>query len=262
VSRTLEAGIGDDALARFARALDRDEITDRFAARSRTWRTLIDPETRLPRGRDSEGRWRTPFDPLKPTSPLNNPGDYTEANAWQYLWTPALFDAEGLRDALGGPAAFVEKLDTFFFGLPPTEGAAFLGQEAMIGQYAHGNEPSHHVAWLYGLTDRPETGHALVRRIAESFYLDQPNGVIGNDDAGQMSAWYVFATLGLYPAEPSSSRYVLGAPLVEQAVIAAPGVGPLTIRCETRPVATPYDIAHEALIARRVLALPCSALAR
>jgi predicted alpha-1,2-mannosidase len=262
VSRTLEAGIGDDALARFARALDRDEITDRFAARSRTWRTLIDPETRLPRGRDSEGRWRTPFDPLKPTSPLNNPGDYTEANAWQYLWTPALFDAEGLRDALGGPAAFVEKLDTFFFGLPPTEGAAFLGQEAMIGQYAHGNEPSHHVAWLYGLTDRPETGHALVRRIAESFYLDQPNGVIGNDDAGQMSAWYVFATLGLYPAEPSSSRYVLGAPLVEQAVIAAPGVGPLTIRCETTPVTTPYDIAHEALIARRVLALPCSAPAR
>ena len=163
---------------------------------------------------------------------------------------------------MGGPAAFVEKLDTFFFGLPPTEGAAFLGQEAMIGQYAHGNEPSHHVAWLYGLTDRPETGHALVRRIAESFYLDQPNGVIGNDDAGQMSAWYVFATLGLYPAEPSSSRYVLGAPLVEQAVIAAPGVGPLTIRCETTPVTTPYDIAHEALIARRVLALPCSAPAR
>lgn len=262
VSRTLEAGIGDDALARFARALDRDEIADRFAARSRTWLALIDPETRLPRGRDSEGRWRTPFDPLKPTSPLNNPGDYTEANAWQYLWTPALFDAEGLRDALGGPAAFAEKLDTFFFGLPTTEGAAFLGQEAMIGQYAHGNEPSHHVAWLYALTDRPETGQALVRRIAESFYLDQPDGVIGNDDAGQMSAWYVFATLGLYPAEPSSSRYVLGAPLVEQAVIAAPGVGPLTIRCEATSVATPNDIAHEALIARRTLTLPCSVSAR
>ncbi|WP_269513687.1 GH92 family glycosyl hydrolase [Brevundimonas subvibrioides] len=258
VSRTLEAGIGDDALARFARARGRDEIADRFAARSRSWRALIDPETRLPRGRNSEGHWRTPFDPLKPTSPLNNPGDYTEANAWQYLWTPALFDAEGLRDTLGGPAAFAEKLDTFFFGLPPTEGAAFLGQEAMIGQYAHGNEPSHHVAWLYALTDRPGTGQALVRHIAESFYLDQPDGVIGNDDAGQMSAWYVFATLGLYPAEPSSGRYVLGAPLVEQAVIDAPGVGPLTIRCETTPVATPYDIAHEDLIARRALALPCS----
>lgn len=258
VSRTLEAGIGDDALARFARARGRDAVADRFARRSRAWRALMDPETRLARGRDSQGAWRTPFDPLKPTSPLNNPGDYTEANAWQYTWTPALFDPQGLRDALGGPAAFVEKLDAFFFALPPTEGAAFLGQEAMIGQYAHGNEPSHHVAWLYAITDRRETGQALVRRIAERFYLDRPDGVIGNDDAGQISAWYVFATLGLYPAQPSSGRYVLGAPLVRQAVIDPPGGARLTIRCGAMRALAPHDIAHGILMARTSLRLPCA----
>ncbi|PTT06561.1 hypothetical protein DBR10_11975 [Caulobacter sp. HMWF025] len=223
VSRTLEAGIGDDAVARMATLLGEPTTGQRFARRAGSWRALIDPETRLTRGRDSQGNWRTPFDPLMPTSPLNNPGDYTEANAWQYSWTPALHDPEGLRDAMGGAAAFRAMLDRFFFDLPPTKGAAYLGQEAMIGQYAHGNEPSHHVAWLYAFTDKPETGHRLVRRIAHDFYKDRPDGIIGNEDAGQMSAWYIFATLGFYPAQPASGRYVLGIPLVERARIEVPG---------------------------------------
>jgi predicted alpha-1,2-mannosidase len=219
VSRTLEAGIGDDATARMAAMLGANDVAATFARRAEGWRNLIDPETRLVRGRDSKGGWRTPFDPLTPTSPLNNPGDYTEANAWQYSWTPGLFDPEGLVEAMGGREAFRRKLDTFFFDLKPLEGWEYLGQEAMIGQYAHGNEPSHHVAWLYAFTDRPETGQALVRRIASSFYADTPNGLIGNDDAGQMSAWYVFATLGLYPVVPASGDYVLGRPLVSKAVL-------------------------------------------
>jgi predicted alpha-1,2-mannosidase len=230
VSRTLEAGIGDDATARMAAMLGETALAERFAARAGNWRKLVDPDTRLARGRDSTGGWRTPFDPMMPTSPLNNPGDYTEANAWQYSWTPAIHDPEGLIVAMGGREAFRRKLDTFFFDLKPLEGWAYLGQEAMIGQYAHGNEPSHHIAWLYAYTDRPETGQALVRRIATDFYADTPQGLIGNEDAGQMSAWYVFATLGFYPVQPASGSFVAGMPLVRRATIAVPGRPTLTIK--------------------------------
>lgn len=239
VSRSLEAGIGDAATARMAAMLGEKGEAKRFAARARNWRKLIDPETRLARGRDAAGGWRTPFDPLTPTSPLNNPGDYTEANAWQYTWTPALHDPAGLVKALGGKKAAGAMLDRFFFELPVTKGAEYLGQEAMIGQYAHGNEPSHHVAWLYAYTDRPERTAALVRRIAESFYRDTPDGLVGNEDAGQMSAWYVFATLGFYPLDPVSAQYVAGLPLTPRAVLRVPGREVLTIEqagCKEGPV--------------------------
>lgn len=229
VSRTLEAGIGDDAVARMAANLGDTTTAKRFSTRAQAWRHLIDPDTRLARGRDSEGKWRHPFDPLRPTSPLNNPGDYTEANAWQYSWTPALFDPQALIDAMGGRALFRDMLDRFFFKLAPSAGAEYLGQEAMIGQYAHGNEPSHHIAWLYAFTESPETGHRLVRRIAEDFYKDRPDGIIGNEDAGQMSAWYIFATLGFYPVQPASGHYVAGIPLVERARIKVPGRAILVI---------------------------------
>lgn len=230
VSRSLEAGIGDAATARMAQMLGEDQLAGRFAKRAQGWRQLIDPETRLARGRDSGGAWRTPFDPLTPTSPLNNPGDYTEANAWQYSWTPALHDPLGLQHMWGGKRGLRAMLDRFFFELPTTKGAAFLGQEAMIGQYAHGNEPSHHIAWLYAYTDRAETGHQLVKRIAEEFYRDTPDGIIGNEDAGQMSAWYIFATLGFYPLDPSNASYVAGIPLVESATVRVPGQRALHIK--------------------------------
>jgi predicted alpha-1,2-mannosidase len=229
VSRTLEAGIGDDAVAKMAGMLGQADTARRFAERAQAWTRLVDPETRLARGRDSTGTWRTPFDPLTPTSPLNNPGDYTEANAWQYSWTPALFDPPALILAMGGKSAFLTMLDRFFFDLKPSAGAEYLGQEAMIGQYAHGNEPSHHISWLYAFTDRPETGHRLVRRIANEFYKDDPAGIIGNEDAGQMSAWYVFATLGFYPVLPASGAYVAGIPLVPKARIMVAGGKALTI---------------------------------
>ena len=239
VSRTLEASVEDDAAARLARALGDSATADRFAGRAQAWKALVDPQTRLPRGRDSGGGWRTPFDPLKPTSPLNNPGDYTEANAWQYAWTPALADPRGLIAAVGGKAAFADMLDRFF-SLPSTQGGEYLGQEAMIGQYAHGNEPDHHVAWLYAYTDRPWRGQALVRRAARSFYGDRPDGLQGNEDAGQMSAWYMFATLGFYPVEPASGRYVLGAPLVERATLTVPGRAPLVIEAPGASAETGY----------------------
>ena len=151
-------------------------------------------------------------------------------------------------------------LDRFFFELPVTKGAEYLGQEAMIGQYAHGNEPSHHVAWLYAFTDRPERSPALVRRIAESFYRDTPDGLVGNEDAGQMSAWYVFATLGFYPLAPVSAHYVAGLPLTPRAVLRVPGRPVLTITrkgCEAGSV--------RAVLAGKaypVTALPHAALVR
>jgi predicted alpha-1,2-mannosidase len=218
VSQTLEFGIGDDAVARVAGAAGQDGLARRFAQRAQGYQQLWDSQTQQMRGKDSQGRWRTPFDPLAATSPLQNPGDYTEANAWQYSMTPALHDPAGLVQLMGGPAAFEAWLDRFFSLQAPGDNK-HLGQEAMIGQYAHGNEPSHHAAYLYNWTSSPWKGQRLVRRITRSFYGDGPDGLIGNDDCGQMSAWYVWSTLGLYPVVPGSGHYALGAPQVRRAQV-------------------------------------------
>jgi predicted alpha-1,2-mannosidase len=239
VSRTLEYGIGDDAVARVAATLGQDAVAQRFAARAQGYRKLWDADTKMMRGRDSKGAWRTPFDPLTPTSPLNNPGDYTEANAWQYSLTPALHDPDGLIALMGGKVAFESWLDRFFTVQAPGDNK-HLGQEALIGQYAHGNEPSHHIAWLYAYTDRPFKGQAMVRKIARSFYSDKPDGITGNDDCGQMSAWYVLATLGFYPVVPASGNYVLGAPLVRAARLQLAGGKTLRIQAPGAPAARPY----------------------
>ena len=242
VSRTLEAGIGDAATARMAAVLGDGAAAGRFGTRAGNYRKLIDPDTRLARGRDSNGAWRTPFDPLQTTSPLGTPGDYTEANAWQYSWTPALHDVAGLIAAMGGRAAFTGMFDRFS-ALKGKGDDRFQGQEATIGQYAHGNEPSHHIAWLYAFTDAPWRGHALVRRIAQEFYRDTPDGIMGNEDCGQMSAWYIFATLGFYPVDPSSATYVLGAPLVEHATLTLAGGKRLVIRACGNSARRPYAAA-------------------
>lgn len=221
VSATLETCVGDDAVARVARLCGEPGLAERFGTRARWYRKLLDPETRLVRGRDSRGNWRTPFDPVTPTSPLNNPGDYTEANAWQYTLSIGLMDPEGLREALGGARALGEWLDRFFAegGLRENR---WLGQEALIGQYAHGNEPCHHAAYLYAWSDRPGHGRDRIREIAARFYDDTPSGIIGNDDAGQMSAWYVLSTLGFYPVVPSSGSFACGTPLCDRVLLHLP----------------------------------------
>ncbi len=218
VSKTIEYAWGDDAVARAAALHGDKALSARFAARSQSWRKLFDHQTMMVRGRSSKGEWRTPFDPTIATSPLNNPGDYTEADAWQYTVAIGLFDPEGFVRELGGRKAAGEWLDRFF--TTPSQGAdRHLGQEAMIGQYAHGNEPSHHVAYLYAWTDRPWRTRQIVEQVAQQFYSDAPNGLTGNDDAGQMSAWYVLSTLGLYPEAPASGAFVLGAPLARRATL-------------------------------------------
>ena len=164
------------------------------------------------------GNWRKPFDPLTATSPMNNPGDYTEANAWQYFWTPAQYDIDGMKNLLGGKKEFTKKLNDFFTieSLNPNK---FLGQEAMIGQYAHGNEPSHHIVYLYAYSETPKFGQKYIHKIINEFHDNTPDGMIGNDDCGQMSAWYILSTLGFYPVNPANGEFVLGAPQVKKATL-------------------------------------------
>jgi predicted alpha-1,2-mannosidase len=254
VSKTAELGYGDAAVAVVAERLGRSDVAERFRARSRSWLRLFDDETRTLRGKDSQGRWRTPFDPVRATSPLNNPGDYTEANAWQYTPTPALHDVQGFRERLGGAKALEAWLDRFFT-LPVPNPDKHLGQEALIGQYAHGNEPSHHITWLYAWTDSPHKGQRLREEIVRRFYGTSPAGLVGNDDVGQMSAWLVFAMLGFYPAQPFSGTYVTGRPLVEAAELRV-GKG-RTVSITGRGEAPQWDgadlpareIGHAALVA-------------
>jgi len=218
VSRTLEHGVDDYCIALTADKMGKKEIAATYYKRASYYKNLYDSSTKQMRGKDSKGNWRQNFNPLMATSPMNNPGDYTEANAWQYFWTPAQYDAKGIMQLLGGKKNFTAQLDSFFTikALNPNK---HLGQEAMIGQYAHGNEPSHHIAYLYAYTDKPERGREIITQICKEFYNNTTTGMIGNDDCGQMSAWYIFSTLGFYPVNPASGEYVFGIPLVKKAVV-------------------------------------------
>ncbi len=255
VSKTLEYGVGDAALAQVAAQLGEPNVAQRFAQRAQGYRKLWDVGTQQMRGKDSKGQWRTPFNPLTPTSPMNNPGDYTEANAWQYSLTPALHDPDGLVALMGGPKGFEAWLDKFFTVKAPGDNK-HLGQEALIGQYAHGNEPSHHISYLYAYTPSPWKSQRLIRRIAREFYSDKTTGITGNDDCGQMSAWYVFSTLGFYPVRASSGSYVLGTPLVAKAELQLADGKTLTMRAaglsKTRPFAAVATLAGRRLEATAV----------
>jgi predicted alpha-1,2-mannosidase len=218
VSRTLECGFDDYCVAKMAENLNDKVSQIQFKKRANYYKNLFDSETKLFRGKDTNGNFRTPFDPLTATSPMNNPGDYTEANAWQYFWTPAQYDVQGITDLLGGKANFTKQLNTFFTTETPNPNK-FLGQEAMIGQYAHGNEPSHHILYLYAYSNEPKTGQKYIHKVINEFHNNTPDGMIGNDDCGQMSAWYVLSTLGFYPVNSSNGEFVFGSPQVKNAII-------------------------------------------
>ncbi len=235
VSRTLEAGVSDGAVAEMAKMLGKKDDEKEFMRRSKFYENLFDPETKLMRGKDSNGNWRTPFDPLAPTSPLRNPGDYTEANAWQYSFASQQ-DIAGLIKIQGGKTNFAKMLDKFFASQTETgetaESLKYLGQEGLIGQYSHGNEPSHHIAYLYKYTDKGWKTDELIREITTKFYSNKPEGITGNDDCGQMSAWYILSVLGIYPVNPSNGMYVLGSPQVKKAVVKLANGKTLTIEAK------------------------------
>jgi predicted alpha-1,2-mannosidase len=218
VSRTLESGFDDYCVAKMAEKLNDKVSQIQFQKSANYYKNLFDSETKLFRGKDTNGNFRIPFDPLTATSPMNNPGDYTEANAWQYFWTPAQYNVQGITDLLGGKANFTKHLNAFFTTETPNPNK-FLGQEAMIGQYAHGNEPSHHILYLYAYSNEPKTGQKYIHKVINEFHNNTPDGMIGNDDCGQMSAWYVLSTLGFYPVNSSTGEFVFGSPQVKNAII-------------------------------------------
>ena len=232
VSMTLEDAINCDAAAKLAAACGKTREAAHYAKRAKNYRNVYDPSTGFLRGRASDGSWRTPFDPLRICNAYALGGDYTEGNAWQYLWLVP-HDVEGLIELLGGRTKFLAKLDELF-ALPsePEGQPKLLDVTGLIGQYAHGNEPSHHVAYLFACAGRPERTQELVREIVGRFYTLSPDGVCGNEDAGQMSAWYVFAALGFYPVNPAAGEYVLGAPQVPGVKLALPGGKTLSVRAE------------------------------
>lgn len=218
VSRTLESGYDDYCVAVLADKLGNKAVAETYYKRASYYENLFDKSTGLMRGKDTNGNWRTPFEPLKPTSPMNNPGDYTEANAWQYSWASTQHDITGITNLLGGKEQFTKQLNSFFT-VKGEKDNKHLGQEGMIGQYAHGNEPSHHISYLYTFSTEPEKGRKLITQIYNQFYNNTPNGITGNDDCGQMSAWYILTTLGFYPVNPATGEFVFGMPQVKKATL-------------------------------------------
>ena len=219
MSRTLEGAYDDYCAAQLARKLGKEEDYRFFMKRANYYKNLFDPESRLMRGKDTKGSWREPFDKFALSHAGTAGGDYTEGNAWQYTWH-VLHDIDGLIDLMGGKEAFTTKLDSLFFLQSDVKSTGFVGDvTGLIGQYAHGNEPSHHVVYMYTLAGEQWRTAELVREIFDKFYLPKPDGLCGNDDCGQMSAWYMFSALGFYPVDPVSGNYVLGAPQIPQATI-------------------------------------------
>lgn len=222
VSRTLESCYDDYCVACLAKYLGKEEDYAYFIRRADFYKNLLDPETRLMRGKDSNGHWRAPFNPFSLSHAASHGGDYTEGNAWQYTWH-VQHDIKGLIELMGGKETFVTKLDSLFFLDTCGESGGFVSDvTGLIGQYAHGNEPSHHVAYLYCYADRPDKTQTLIREIFDRFYLPKPDGLCGNDDCGQMSAWYIFSAMGFYPVNPVGGEYILGAPQVEKATLMLP----------------------------------------
>ncbi len=217
VSRTLECSYDDYCAAQFAKALGKESDYQFFINRSTFYKNVFDPSTSLMRAKDSKGNWRTPFDKFVLSHDSTCGGDYTEGNAWQYSWHVQQ-DIDGLVNLMGGKEAFANKLDTLF-SLNHTVGNAGFSKDVtgLIGQYAHGNEPSHHVAYLYALAGKPYKTQEMVHKICKTMYQDRYDGLCGNDDCGQMSAWYVFSSLGFYPVNPCGGEYVLGAPQLPEA---------------------------------------------
>lgn len=219
VSRTMESCYDDYCAALMARSLGKTAEAEFFMKRSGFWQNMFDPSTALVRGKDAKGDWRTPFSPLRLSHAGTSGGDYTEGNAWQYTWH-VLHDVPGLINRIGGKDRFINKLDSLFLLNPDTENSGFvLDVTGLIGQYAHGNEPSHHVPYLYTLAGRPDKTAELVREIIDRFYLDKPDGLCGNDDCGQMSAWYIFSVMGFYPLNPCGGEFILGAPQLRETTL-------------------------------------------
>ena len=230
VSRTLECGYNDWCAAWLARKTGNAERAAFYEKRARYFRNVFDPEIGFMRGKDTNGKWREPFDPIIIGHGARTANDFTEGNAWQYTWH-VLQEPETLVGLMGGKEKFADKLSQLFVQPETIKGAGgFTGDvSGLIGQYAHGNEPSHHVIYFFQYADRPDKTAELVREVFDRLYLNKPDGLCGNDDCGQMSAWYLFSAMGFYPFNPCAGGYVLGAPQVPKVTLQVGGGKTFTV---------------------------------
>ena len=230
VAYDMEYAIADGSVAAAAKALGKDEDYHYFLERSRSYRNLFDPETGFMRGKDSEGKFRTPFNPF---SSSHRADDYCEGNAWQYTWL-APHDFDGLVECFGSTDVFLAKLDSLFTVSPEVAGTNTSPDiSGLIGQYAHGNEPSHHILYFYTMAGEPWKTADKVRNVLTTLYNDTPVGLSGNEDVGQMSAWYVLSALGFYQADMTRPCFWFGYPMLDEAVIKVPG-GEFTVTVSGR----------------------------
>lgn len=233
-SKTLEYAYDDWSLAQMARAMGKKDLATTFNRRAANWRHAWDPKTGFMRARLSDGSFREPFNP----EAAGYGSDYTEGNAWQYSWYVPQ-DIAGLITAMGGDAKFIDKLDQLFNAkVDPSHFKNVEDITGLIGWYAHGNEPSHHIAYLYDYAGAPWKTQQRLKQIMDTQYAARPDGMAGNDDLGQMSAWYVFTALGFYPVTPASDEYAIGRPFLARAALHLGDGHTFTV------TASPLDNAH------------------
>ena len=216
VAYDLEYALADGALANAAKVLGKEDEYQYFLNRAKSYQRLYDPQLRFIRGKDSKGDFRQEYSPFYSS---HRADDYCEGNGWQYTWLVP-HDFDGLVDRFGGKDAFIEKLDSLFIVSSVIEGEEVSPDiSGLIGQYAHGNEPSHHILYFYTMAGQPWKTADKVREVLSTLYSSRPDGLSGNEDVGQMSAWYILSSLGFYQVEPGTDRYWLGSPLFDKASV-------------------------------------------
>ena len=216
VAYDLEYALADGALANAAKVLGKEDEYQYFLNRAKSYQRLYDPQLRFIRGKDSNGDFREDYSPFYSS---HRADDYCEGNGWQYTWLVP-HDFDGLVDCFGGKDAFIEKLDSLFIVSSVIEGEEVSPDiSGLIGQYAHGNEPSHHILYFYTMAGQPWKTADKVREVLSTLYSSRPDGLSGNEDVGQMSAWYILSSLGFYQVEPGTDRYWLGSPLFDKASV-------------------------------------------
>lgn len=235
-SKTVEYAFDDWTIARMAEKMGKADIAKKYYARAQNFRNVFDTKTGFIRARKSNGEFRVPFDPA-----VSNFGsDYTEGSAWQYSWYMP-HDNAGLISMLGGDAAAISKIDQVFDAKVDHKVYAHMEDiSGLIGHYAHGNEPSHHVAYLYNYFGAPWKTQQRLQQIMQSQYQAKPDGLSGNDDLGQMSAWFIFTSLGFYPVAPGSNEYILGRPFLDKTTLQLPNGKQFTIRVQNLNDTRPY----------------------
>lgn len=236
VAMGLEYAISDWSIAQMAKKMGKKEDYAYFLKRGKGYQNYFDEQTRFMRGRLSQNQWRTPFSPFESR---HREDDFSEGNAWQYTWLVPQ-DVEGLITLMAGERAFINKLDSLFTIQGDMGKEASSDITGLIGQYAHGNEPSHHITYMYAYAGQPWKTADKVRYILDSLYSDKPDGLSGNEDVGQMSAWYIFSALGFYPANPANGLYVFGSPVVDGATLQLGGGKTFSVQVKNNSAKNKY----------------------